>query len=71
MNLTIKHNEVAAWLAHQSNCIQSEFLTTFLNELIFACETRYKAELQLLYIAGVLKPFHKELLQILTSSEET
>lgn len=62
MNLTIQHKEIAAWLAHQNQEIQGQFITTFVDELSKVCETHYKTEMQLHYIASELKPAHRDYL---------
>lgn len=48
--LIIDFNSVAAYLAHESDQTQADFLNTFIKELEHQCGTRYSAEQQLEYV---------------------
>ena len=68
--LTIDFKEIAARLAHLPNGEQADFFSSFLNELHKVCETHYRTEHQLGYIAKELSIGDRELLSMLSPEEQ-
>ena len=60
--ITIPMEEVGAALAHLDSEAQGRFFYTFCKELLSACGTEYKSEMQLLHAVEMLPSKHRELL---------
>ena len=65
LRLTLNEKEIAAKLAHASDNEQAAFFQTFMKELRSCCETQFKVQTQLAYIAGMLTPADREDLAML------